>query len=202
MTDKLPEDIYEEIDATKDSDKTFNSFKPSENIKSGKYQTLPKSAEETKVKPSKKNFVTRIILIIAVALLVFAIAFSVWQYYLGDDQTVLDTSGEVNTNLVANDEEDDTQTGLLDTNSSVKDKDRDGIPDVDEKEFGTDPSSPDSDNDGLFDYDEIIVFQTDPNDKDTDNDGYEDGAEIDAGYNPKGEGKLLNFIEELNKLNN
>jgi hypothetical protein len=51
-------------------------------------------------------------------------------------------------------------------------------------------STLDSDNDGLTDYQEINIYHTDPHNPDTDGDGYLDGAEVNAGYNPLGPGKL------------
>lgn len=47
----------------------------------------------------------------------------------------------------------------------------------------------DQDQDGITDTDERL-FQTDPKNPDTDGDGYLDGAEIQNGYNPLGEGKI------------
>lgn len=52
--------------------------------------------------------------------------------------------------------------------------------------------SPDTDNDGLNDYEEISRYQTDPLNPDTDDDGYKDGDEIKNGYDPKGQGGLIN----------
>ena|SRR3989344_3339041 len=98
------------------------------------------------------------------------------------------------------------------TNALI-DSDGDGLADVEEYVFGTDPESADSDsdrisdrdevtvyrtdpllndtdNDALNDYDEIFIWQTDPNNPDTDNDTYQDGAEIQNGYDPRGSGRL------------
>ncbi len=47
----------------------------------------------------------------------------------------------------------------------------------------------DQDNDGLTDLQETS-YGTDPEDPDSDNDGYKDGEEVDNGYNPLGAGKL------------
>ncbi len=51
-------------------------------------------------------------------------------------------------------------------------------------------SGMDSDLDGLTDWQEIHIYHTDPYNPDTDGDGYQDGAEVKAGYNPNGPGKL------------
>ena len=48
----------------------------------------------------------------------------------------------------------------------------------------------DTDGDGLSDQEEMFLG-TDINKADTDDDGYPDGAEIEAGYNPLGEGKFM-----------
>jgi hypothetical protein len=79
------------------------------------------------------------------------------------------------------------------------DSDRDGLPDAQETERGTDVLLPDTDGDGLTDYDEVSVFGTDPKNSDTDTDGYRDGDEVASGYNPKGAGKLLDLQGALNK---
>ena len=72
-----------------------------------------------------------------------------------------------------------------------RDSDKDGLTDVREKSLGTNPNRFDSDEDGLNDQQEIEVYETDPLDSDTDDDGYLDGHEVKHGYNPAGEGKLV-----------
>lgn len=52
----------------------------------------------------------------------------------------------------------------------------------------TDPNK-DSDNDGLTNVDEE-KYGTNPTNPDTDGDGYKDGAEVASGYNPLGSGKM------------
>lgn len=49
----------------------------------------------------------------------------------------------------------------------------------------------DSDKDGLTDAEELNIYQTNPLKADSDGDGYTDGDEVKAGYNPLGEGKLV-----------
>lgn len=72
------------------------------------------------------------------------------------------------------------------------DSDGDGLPDVREKELGTDPLNRDSDGDGLSDGDEVVRYQTDPLNPDSDGDGFSDSQEISGGYNPRGTGKCAN----------
>jgi len=71
------------------------------------------------------------------------------------------------------------------------DSDRDGLTDQQETDLGTDSFEADSDGDNLFDREEVEVYQTDPLNPDTDSDGFLDGSEVKNGYNPKGDGKLL-----------
>jgi Bacterial TSP3 repeat len=64
------------------------------------------------------------------------------------------------------------------------DPDNDGLLNIEEYNFQTDPLSPDTDNDGISDGDETKVYYTDPTRKDSDNDTYEDGDEITNCYDP------------------
>ena len=57
------------------------------------------------------------------------------------------------------------------------DTDKDGVPDVYERLYGTNPNNPDTDGDGLTDYEEIYILGTDPLKKDTDGNGINDGDE-------------------------
>jgi len=59
----------------------------------------------------------------------------------------------------------------------------------------------DTDNDGLIDVREEF-YGTDPNHPDSDGDGYSDGYEILNGYNPKGEGKLMIYANDATNTNN
>jgi len=82
-----------------------------------------------------------------------------------------------------------TATELL--SPSLIDSDSDGLTDVEEKAYGTNPNSVDTDGDNLSDYEEIKIYHTDPLNSDTDGDGYSDGVEVKSGYNPLGAGKML-----------
>jgi hypothetical protein len=80
------------------------------------------------------------------------------------------------------------------------DSDRDGLSDEEEKVLKTNINKYDTDKDGLSDYDEVKIYGTDPVKADSDGDGYLDGDEMKNGYNPLGDGQLLNFQESLKKL--
>jgi hypothetical protein len=71
------------------------------------------------------------------------------------------------------------------------DSDGDGLSDAQEATYGTDATEPDTDSDGLGDREEVLIYETDPLDADTDDDGFSDGMEVASGYNPSGDGKLL-----------
>ena len=61
---------------------------------------------------------------------------------------------------------------------SNKDKDDDGLLNVEEKRIGTNPEIADTDGDGLSDGQEVHEFRTDPLNADSDGDGLSDAAEI------------------------
>ena len=78
----------------------------------------------------------------------------------------------------------------------VLDSDGDGLSDAEEAAAGTSSRKPDTDNDGLFDREEVQVYGTDPLNPDTDGDGFIDGEEVSGGYNPNGEGRLIEVPTE------
>ena len=59
-----------------------------------------------------------------------------------------------------------------------KDSDGDGLSDLDEIIYGTNPLSDDTDGDGLKDGEEIHTYETNATNSDTDNDGLTDGEEV------------------------
>ncbi len=103
---------------------------------------------------------------------------------------------------------------ILDPNNpddAQEDPDNDGLRNVHEASYGTDPLNPDSDFDGLSDGDEVYkyytnpliadadadidgdgltnvqevdIYGTDPSNPDSDDDGFDDGVEVEAGSNP------------------
>jgi hypothetical protein len=63
-------------------------------------------------------------------------------------------------------------------NVAARDTDGDGVPDADEKAYGTDPRASDTDGDQLSDYAELNLYYSDPTVQDTDGDGLTDGLEV------------------------
>ena len=70
------------------------------------------------------------------------------------------------------------------TTQTANDSDGDGITDLREAQFGTNPFAVDTDRDGLDDRVELEHFGTDPLDPDTDDDTYLDGDEYVEGRDP------------------
>ncbi len=64
------------------------------------------------------------------------------------------------------------------------DPDNDGLTNIEEYNYGTDPLNPDTDNDGLSDGDEIYIYFTDPMKADSDVDTYTDGQELTSCTDP------------------
>lgn len=103
------------------------------------------------------------------------------QYNRDTDEDGLPDGYEVNvlkTNPLKSDSDGDG------TNDSEHDFDGDGLTNIQEYLYGTDPHQSDTDNDRLSDYDEIYLYATDPLVYDTDNDKLGDGVEISVGLNP------------------
>jgi eukaryotic-like serine/threonine-protein kinase len=64
------------------------------------------------------------------------------------------------------------------------DLDNDGLSNIREAKYDTNPANPDTDGDGLKDGEEIDVYHTDPKNRDTDGDTLLDGLEVQQGTNP------------------
>lgn len=86
------------------------------------------------------------------------------------------------------------------------DSDNDGLPDIKEKMYGTDPNDPDTDGDGFSDYEETVLLQTDPlvknKNNDQDGDGLSDRKELELGTDPiddDTDGDGLSDFDEINK---
>ncbi len=109
----------------------------------------------------------------------------------------LPDGAEINThNTLANDRDTDDDGmgdgfevtfGLdpLDSSDAALDLDKDGVSNLIEAMYNTNPTKVDSDGDDLSDKDEIDIHKTHPAKADSDNDGMPDGYEITKGFDPK-----------------
>ncbi len=99
---------------------------------------------------------------------------------------------------------------------TLPDNDNDGLFNIIEKIYGTDPENSDTDNDGLTDYEEVYITGTDPlkydtddngindTEDDSDDDGLSNREEIALGTDPRNadtDGDWLSDYDELNKYN-
>jgi hypothetical protein len=64
------------------------------------------------------------------------------------------------------------------------DYDKDGLSNLYESNYGTDPLDFDTDKDGLADGDELIIYYTDPTKADSDTDSFKDSDELGNCYDP------------------
>ncbi len=155
--------------------------------------------------PSKKGGgAGKIILIVVIVLAVISLGAGAYFLFMGgDDGTVSPTSPvEVM--------DDDPTDGLVvdppvipepDAVADDKlapevpvvdlDSDGDGLTDAEEAALGTSSRKPDTDADGLFDRDEVEIYHSNPLNPDSDGDTFSDGDEVRNGYNPNGDGRLL-----------
>lgn len=111
-----------------------------------------------------------------------------------DGATDSDTNSETNT-VTPNTPSSTPDTEVDSGPTAVVDSDGDGLSNDEERIAGTSVANPDTDEDGLGDREEVKKYGTDPKKTDTDGDGYTDGAEVENGYNPNGEGRLLEIPE-------
>lgn len=152
-------------------------------------------------KPPRKKGALKAVLAVVLGIIIIGvagyIAYTLIVQAPGDEDNIIDS---VDNDVIVDDELGEDE-GLLpeeedlppeeDPELSTIDSDGDGMLDVDEAIYGTDPFNPDTDQDGLGDREEVQVYGTDPLDPDTDGDSYLDGQEVAGGFNPNGEGKLF-----------
>jgi len=80
---------------------------------------------------------------------------------------------------------------------STLDPDNDGLTNLEEYQYSTDPLDSDTDGDGLTDGQEVNTYSTDPLDPDSDGDGMPDKWEIENGKDPVKKNIYLKPIEKI-----
>lgn len=157
--------------------------------------------EEVNYGPSpKKKVLFGIGLFFLVALLIGFIVVMIIRFGIFDSEVDVMPTVLTEEELVPVEEEIVEEIVVPVVEEKGMDSDRDGLSDEEEKVLKTNINKYDTDKDGLSDYDEVKIYGTDPVMSDSDGDGYLDGDEIKNGYNPLGDGQLLNFQESLKKL--
>jgi len=183
ILEKPAEDIFAEIEPKVEKPAVFQ---PKENNFDNN-QSLPK---ENKLEKNKKII---ILILIIIAFIIIGIGgfFTYKTFFSNSNEEIYEENllDDQNSKIIDNNKFQEDKIINTDVDEN-KDTDGDGLTDKEEKIFNTNINSIDSDNDGLYDREEIKVYKTDPLNPDTDGDTYLDGDEVDAGYNPKGSGKL------------
>lgn len=175
-------------------------------------QVVPSAPAMQYSEPKSGGARLRLIAVVAISLVCIGVAgYAAYRFMVKDavSQQVSDVIGDVDNAdgvtdgvsaeidttpqapLPAPDKNIDADPGPI----AVVDSDGDGLSNDEERIAGTSVAKPDTDSDGLGDREEVRKYDTDPLDADTDGDGYDDGAEVQNGYNPNGEGKLLEIPE-------
>jgi Bacterial TSP3 repeat len=73
---------------------------------------------------------------------------------------------------------------ILNICSEKSDPDNDGLTNLEEYIFATNPNQADTDSDGLSDGDEVHIYFSNPKSKDSDSDTFADGSEVANCYDP------------------
>jgi hypothetical protein len=150
----------------------------------------------------KKPVLGKILASIFIILFVGGVVFgSMWMYtkYFkttdgkkpNNEKTNVTTSTTTTNNPLTSTSTDKNNSANDSLFSDQVDSDKDNLTDDREFELGTNQNKPDTDGEGLNDGDEVLIWRTDPRLPDTDGDGYKDGEEVKNGYNPLGQGRLL-----------
>lgn len=186
---------------------------PAESIAAPQPQQVISPAQAMQYEAPKTSGAWRIVVIVVISLLcIGAAGYAAYRFMVRDavsqqvsdviggttdatkDEEVSEDSTEIDEGK-GGDSKEETPTEVDDGPTAVVDSDGDGLSNDEEREVGTSVAKPDTDGDGLGDREEVKVYDTDPKETDTDGDGYLDGAEVENGYNPNGEGKLLQIPE-------
>lgn len=160
-----------------------------DNQKPGEMQQLDDTTVESLEKRSR--IIRLIILIVSAIIIVGLVAAGIYIYNNWLKTATIDTA---KTDQEQEEEPDDQAEVESD------DRDGDGLPNDWEIKYGLNPddgsdAAKDTDFDGLTNLEEY-KYKTDPKNPDTDGDGYSDGQEVKGGFDPAGPGKLSNDTNE------
>ncbi|MFH1187655.1 MAG: binary toxin-like calcium binding domain-containing protein [bacterium] len=204
-SDSELEDIFEEVDDDiKGAGGDYINQPPNVNL-SADFGQSEEEEEMQNLSGGKNGRIKIIIIIIIIFAIAVGAAWLSYSYFIksNPDSAVKENSIEINAvndlpapadNQNLNENVDANVNAPVEPIKPV-DTDGDGLTDDDEIKFGTDPNKIDTDSDGLTDQEEVIKYKTNPHNMDTDGDGYTDGEEVKNGYNPNGEGKLIDKVE-------
>ncbi|XOU93976.1 MAG: hypothetical protein ACNFW9_03960 [Candidatus Kerfeldbacteria bacterium] len=199
------EDIFAEVEKTPVSKKVIKKSKPVSRSRIVKQPVLPTNSNPIN---SRKGSPMRA-LVIFVIVVILGMAYVIISGFFDSGSENTTNTGNTNltnynppaTNSNSTTNIDNTDVTLpINVNTGPLDTDGDGLSDEEEIKIGTSLTSKDTDGDGLFDREEVEVYKTNPKLKDTDRDGMDDGVEIENGYNPNGEGLLLDLQEAIKNL--
>ena len=146
----------------------------------------------------RRIFFTSLIVILMAAVLFGG--WMIWQWWqTKEDRALVQTVTKTEDSVQERDEQ-----GVVPEERSltpaVLDSDGDGLSDEEETEKGTNPQLLDTDGDGLTDRAEIRIYFSNPLLADTDKDGYRDSDEVRNFYNPAGPGRLIDIVDEIQKI--
>lgn len=175
---KTPSQPQAPTEQKKPSATDLSTFMPEEGL----------TPEEVERRESIKKVLVFLVVFI---LIVLAVVYLVNKFILTPKKTATEqqSTGIISITPVA------TTSTIAPTSTSVsQDSDEDSLPDVWEEKYKLDKNNAndaklDNDLDGLTNLEEY-KYGTNPRNADTDGDTYKDGAEVEKGYNPNGSGKL------------
>lgn len=146
----------------------------------------------------RRIFFTSLIVIL-MSIVLFG-GWMVWQWWkIKEERALVQTVANTQNDFQESSEPEKLQEAVL-FSSPVLDSDGDGLSDEEETEKGTNPQLLDTDGDGLTDRAEIRIYFSNPLLADTDKDGYRDGDEVRNFYNPAGPGRLIDIVDEIQKI--
>ncbi|MFA6097999.1 MAG: hypothetical protein WCV50_04335 [Patescibacteria group bacterium] len=168
--------------------------------------SIPSSLPPEPPKPSKRKYIMISLMIFAILAVLIAGAILILQYVTNtnnanNENTEVNANSEVNVNANSNtnlnrNANTNASNLNLNTNQALNSNLNTNLNTNTAANLNSNANANtnqvlDSDGDGLSDLREKL-YDADPKNPDTDGDGYLDGAEVDAGYNPNGTGKLSN----------